>query len=311
MKKKLLRGFLALTLLLTTLTTSGCSLPGLSSAQGSGNTVRIASLNTTESQIIANIISELIDHETNYQTSIVNNLGSAPLMHQALIRGDADIQAVSYSGTELTTTLNLPPTKNADKATKTVAKTVKKRYNQTLFPTYGFENKFAFMVTQQTAQKDHLQKVSDLNKIADSSTIGVDANWLNRKGDGYKDFTKYYGFEFVKAYPMQIGLVYSALASKKMDVVLGYSTDGRVDSYHLKQLQDDKKFFPPYKCSMLVNNSLLKKDPQLKPILHRLDNKIDVHTMRKLNYQVDDQLLEPQVVAQKFLQENHYFRGDK
>lgn len=311
MKKKLRRCLLALALLFTAVTASGCSLPGLSSAQGSSDTVRIASLNTTESQVIANIISELVAHETNYHTEIVNNLGSAPLMHQALIRKDADIQAVSYSGTELTTTLNLPPTKSATKATRIVSQTVKRRYNQTLFPTYGFENKFAFMVTQKTAQKYGLNKVSDLSKVANSSTIGVDANWLNRKGDGYKDFTRYYGFEFAKAYPMQIGLVYSALASNKMDVVLGYSTDGRVDSYHLKQLQDDKKFFPPYKCSMLVNNSLLKEHPDLKPILHRLDGKINVHTMRKLNYQVDDQLLEPQVVAHKFLQENHYFRGDK
>ena len=53
-------------------------------------------------------------------------------------------------------------------------------------------------------------------------------------------------------------------------------------------------------CSLVVNNSLLKKYPKLKPLLHRLDSKINLKTMQELNYQVDDQLLEPNVVARSF-----------
>ncbi|NVY96495.1 osmoprotectant ABC transporter substrate-binding protein [Lactobacillus sp. DCY120] len=287
-----------------------CSFPGLGAGGGNTPSVKIASLNTTESQVMANMLAELISHETKYPTEIVNNLGSAPLIHQALVRNDADIQAVAYSGTELTTNLYLPPEKDPQKATDIVRREAKKRFDQTYFPTYGFSNTFSFMVTQKTARENNLKTVSDLKKVADKFTVGVDANWLNRKGDGYRDFTHHYDLEFAKAYPMQIGLVYSALASNKMNVVLGYSTDGRIDSYHLKSLQDDKHFFPPYNCSMMVNNSLLRQHPELKPILHRLDGKISVHTMRRLNFQVDDQLLEPQVVAHQFLVKNNYFRGE-
>lgn len=63
---------------------------------------------------------------------------------------------------------------------------------------------------------------------------------------------------------MQIGLVYDAVESNKMQSVLGYSTDGRISSYDLEILRDDKKFFPPYEASMVVNNSIIKKDPKLK-----------------------------------------------
>ena len=108
---------------------------------------------------------------------------------------------------------------------------------------------------------------------------------------------------------MQIGLVYDAVEANRMQTVLGYSTDGRIRSYNLKILKDDKKFFPPYQCSLVVNNSLLKKYPKLKPLLHRLDGKINLKTMQELNYQVDDQLLEPNVVAQKFLAKHNYFKG--
>ena len=138
---------------------------------------------------------------------------------------------------------------------------------------------------------------------------GVDSSWMNRKGDGYSDFTKAYGFDFKRVYPMQIGLVYDAVEANRMQTVLGYSTDGRIRSYNLKILKDDKKFFPPYQCSLVVNNSLLKKYPKLKPLLHRLDGKINLKTMQELNYQVDDQLLEPNVVAQKFLAKHNYFKG--
>lgn len=96
-----------------------------------------------------------------------------------------------------------------------------------------------------------------------------------------------------------------------MNVVLGYSTDGRIDSYHLKLLRDDKHFFPPYNCGMLVNNYILREHPDLKPVLHRLDGRIGVHQMRKMNYEVDDQLLEPSTVAHRFLVKNHYFRDSK
>jgi osmoprotectant transport system substrate-binding protein len=44
-------------------------------------------------------------------------------------------------------------------------------------------------------------------------------------------------------------------------------------------------------------------------VLHRLDGKINLKTMQELNYQVDDQLLEPNVVAQKFLAKHNYFKG--
>ncbi|MBA1393715.1 osmoprotectant ABC transporter substrate-binding protein, partial [Lactobacillus sp. XV13L] len=281
------------------------------SAQRNSDSVRVAATTSTESQILAYMISELIEHETNLQTSIVNNMGSASMMHEALVRKNADIQATSFNGTELTGNLQLPPTKDAHKATRIVRRELKKRYDQTYYPTYGFADTYAFMVKQATAQKYHLQTVSDLEKVAQQFSVGVDSIWLNHKGDGYKDFIRYYGFEFKRAHPMQIGLVYSALAANKMDVVLGYSTDGRIDSYHLQQLQDNKHFFPPYQCSLVVNNYMLREHPQLKSLLHRLDGKINLHTMRHLNYQVDDQLLEPQVVAHQFLVQHNYFRGDK
>lgn len=307
--------FKKLTLLITAflvmLATSGCGLPGLSDSQGSNENIRITALTTTESQIVANIVAQLIEHETPYKTSIVNNLGSAPMQHQALYRHDADIQAAAYDGGELTANLLLPAIKDSKKANNTVRREVKKRWDQTYLHTYGFANNYAFMVRAKDQKKYHLYNISDLKKVQNKFSFGVASEWVNAPGVGYPAFQTAYGINFAKAHPMNIGLVYSALKNGKMDVILGYSTDGRIDSYKLHLLKDDKHFFPPYNCGMLINNYVLREHPELKPLLERLVGNISVHDIRKMNYDVDDKLLEPSTVAHQFLVKHDYFRKEK
>ena len=81
-------------------------------------------------------------------------------------------------------------------------------------------------------------------------------------------------------------------------------------SYDLVLLEDDLQFFPPYTCSLVVDNKVLEKYPNLEETLHRLDNKITTETMQKLNYESDGKKLEPQIIAKQFLEENNYFREE-
>lgn len=41
----------------------------------------------------------------------------------------------------------------------------KEKYDQKYYNSFGFENTYAFMVTQEVADKYHLEKVSDLKNI--------------------------------------------------------------------------------------------------------------------------------------------------
>ncbi|GAB2027790.1 osmoprotectant ABC transporter substrate-binding protein [Lactovum odontotermitis] len=264
---------------------------------------------TSESQIIGNMIAELIQHESDYHVKFLNNLVSAQVDQVAMERGELSIASVRYTGTDLVTTLGKKIIKDHEKALKVVQSEFASRYDQEWYPSYGFANEFAFMVTKETAQKYHLTKISDLQKFSDKMKLGVDSGWYEREGDGYKAFTKAYQMKFGRVYPMQVGLLYNALHAEKYDVVLGYSTDGRISSYGLVTLEDDRHFFPPYDCSLVVDKKVLKKYPKLEALLHRLDGKIDTRTMQKLNYESDGKLIEPELIARKFLQEHHYFRN--
>ncbi|WP_424163465.1 osmoprotectant ABC transporter substrate-binding lipoprotein OpuCC [Bacillus amyloliquefaciens] len=283
----------------------GCSLPGLSGA--SDDTIKIGAQSITESEIIANMLAQMIEHNTDLNTALIKNLGSNYVQQQAMLGGEIDIAATRYSGTDLTSTLGMEAEKDPEKALSIVQKEFEKRFHYKWFDSYGFENTYAFTVSKELAEKDHLDKVSDAKKYADQFKLGVDNAWLKRKGDGYKGFTDTYGFEFGTTYPMQIGLVYDAVKNGKMDAVLAYSTDGRIKAYDLKILKDDKQFFPPYDCSPVIPDSVLKQHPELKGIVNKLIGKIDTETMQELNYEVDGKLKEPSVVAKEFLEKHHYF----
>jgi len=52
---------------------------------------------------------------------------------------------------------------------------------------------------------------------------------------------------------------------------------------------------------------LYSLDPKLDTVINKLVGKIDSATMQKLNSMSDEQQIEPQIVAKKFLEENNYF----
>lgn len=286
---------------------AGCGFPGLNSS--GSDTVRIAAQNTTEQQIMSYMLQDMIEHDSKLHTTIINNLGSGTVSFNAMKNNQADITAIRYVGTDLTTTMGENADRNQARATKNVRTTFDKKYHMTYFPSYGFSDTYVWMVTQKTAKKYHLVTMSDMKPVASKMNVGIDQIWLNRKGDGYDGYQKVYGYSFGEVHPMQIGLVYDAVAAGKMDAVLGYSTDGRINSYHLKLLQDNKHFFPPYDASAVATHKILKEHPELKPIISKLNGKIDLKTMQKLNYRVDNDLMEPEVVAKQFLEQHHYFEG--
>lgn len=288
---------------------ASCSLPGLSSSD-SKKTITITGGITSESQILASLVAGMIEHYTDNKVTIINNLATTTINHQAMMNGDAQISAARYTGTDLTTTLGLDPVKDPTEAYDIVSKEFEKRYNETWLKPYGFDNTYVYLVTKETAEKYHLSKVSDLKNVADQLSAGVDPAWITRAGDGYEGFKKAYGFQFKTILPMQIGLVYDAVAAGKMDIVLGYSTDGRIGSYDLVMLEDDKKFFPPYDAVPIIDNKLLKEQPKLQEIIDKLAGTISTDEMQKLNFEADNNLVEPSVVAKEFLEKNKYFEGE-
>lgn len=309
MKKRKNKINIILLILLCLYLLSSCYLPGLGESQSSDGII-ITGGNTSERQIISEISAQMIKHYMpEEEVTIINNLGSSVLAVQAIERGEANIASVMYTGTSLTGELGLASTTNPNEAMCMVKQGYLEKYDAKWLNSFGFENTYAFMITRKLSEELGITKVSQLEKYAAELDAGVDMSWIERDGDGYRDFLKIYDFDFKKIYPMEISLVYNALDSGKMDVVLGYTTDGRIDTFDLIVLEDDKHLFPPYDACPVLTNSILEDYPELENIYGKLIGQIDTLTMQKLNRQSDEELIEPYNVARIFLEENNYFEN--
>lgn len=292
---------------LTALLLAACSLPGLGASVNNDGIV-ITGGTTTEMQILSYMVRGMVEHYLpDASVDMVNNLGSSTLNHQAMIGGDANVSAARYTGTSLTGELAMDPITDPTLAFESVVKGFDDKFNQVWFPSYGFANTYAFLVTREFAEENNLKTVSDLAALAPTLRAGVDNSWMEREGDGYEAFKETYGFDFQRVYPMQVGLVYDALQADEMDIVLGYSTDGRIASYDLVVLEDDLQLFPPYDASPVATKEILEAYPELEAILLKLEDTLTDELMQAMNYEVDNDLVEAQTVAQTFLEENNYF----
>ena len=122
------------------------------------------------------------------------------------------------------------------------------------------------------------------------------------RADGYAGFTQAYGLSFAKQpREMDLSLTYRALQSGELDMIAGNSTDGLISALDLFQLEDDRRYFPPYQAVFITRND---KYEQLSVILDELRNAITTEEMRRMNYAVDAEKKTPAMVAEEWLSKN-------
>ena len=137
----------------------------------------------------------------------------------------------------------------------------------------------------------------------DSSSEGLVAGFNSEfmeRADGYRGLQQAYGFS-LPTQEMEIGLMYQALQSQQVDVISGFSTDGRIRAYRLRVLEDDLNYFPPYYAAPLVRQATLQQFPQLSPLFSSLAGAVSAQEMMQMNYEVDQHQRSPRDVAREFL----------
>lgn len=103
-------------------------------------------------------------------------------------------------------------------------------------------------------------------------------------------------------------VMYKAAYEKKLDVISGYSTDGRLKAFDLVVLKDDKYIFPPYYAAPVIRGDILQQFPELEQVLNMLAGKINDSIMTDLNFKVDYRKELPEKVARNFLLENNLYK---
>lgn len=106
-------------------------------------------------------------------------------------------------------------------------------------------------------------------------------------------------------------IMYKAAYDKELDIISGYSTDGRIKAYDLYVLNDDKKIFPPYFAAPIIKIKTLQKFPQLQETLNLLAGKFSDSIMTDLNYRSDYLHQTPERIAKDFLKQKGLLKGSR
>ena len=106
-------------------------------------------------------------------------------------------------------------------------------------------------------------------------------------------------------------VMYKAAYEGEIDVISGYSTDGRLKAFDLTILKDDKGIFPPYYAAPIVREASLQKFPGLEDALNLLSGKITDSIMTDLNYRTDQLKQTPERVAKDFLAKNGLLKASR
>ena len=246
-----------------------------------GNRVVIASKDFTESIILAEIAAQLLEARGVSVERQFELGGNLP--HEALLSGKVDLYP-EYTGTAYAAILHHTPISNPRQVYEQVKQEYATQFGLDISPPLGFENTFAMLVRGEDSRRLKLTTISDATPHAPQWRAGMGQDFMSR-ADGFPGFSKAYGLKFREVREMDLSLTYIALASKQVDLIAGNSTEGRIATLDLVQLEDDRHYFPPYEAVYVVRKAALT--PTLSEVLSKLSNAITTDEMRKLNYEVD------------------------
>lgn len=150
-----------------------------------------------------------------------------------------------------------------------------------------------------------ITSVSDDNKLK----AGFTPEFMGRQ-DGDLGLRSVYG---LNVHPVVVSdaIMYKAAFEKELDLISGYSTDGRIKAFDLYVLGDDKKIFPPYFAAPIIKTKTLEKFPELENTLNLLSGKFNDSIMTDLNYKSDYLNQTPEKIAKDFLIKTNLYKNPR
>ena len=255
----------------------------------------VGSKNFTEQVLLGEIFAQQIEAKLGTRVDRKLDLGGTMLAHEALKGGSIDLYP-EYTGTALTEVLKRPSVNEPHAAFEAVRDAYHRQWQLAWLPPLGFNNTFAMVVRRQ-------EKLATLSAAAGSHPWRLGMGYeFRQRPDGLDGLLATYHLRLNgDPLTMDLGLLYAALQSRKVDMLAANSTDGLISVLDVAVLQDDRRYFPPYECAVVVREATLGRYPRLRGVLEQLSGRLSDTRMRELNYQVDGKHRPVADVAAEFL----------
>ncbi|HEM6090285.1 TPA: ABC transporter permease/substrate-binding protein [Streptococcus suis] len=256
-----------------------------------------------EPEILINMYKLLIEDQTDIKVEIKPNFGKTSFLYEALKSGSIDIYP-EYTGTITSTLLknsSMDLSTNPEEVYTYAKEAILEQDGLVYLAPMAFQNTYALAVTEDYAQKNGIEKISDLAKVQQTAVAGFSLEFNDRE-DGNIGLKNLYNLQ-LNVKTMEPALRYEAIKSGNVQIIEAYSTDSKVVTYKLKILEDDKQLFPPYQAAPLLSKETLEKYPELEQVLGVLAGKISTEEMTQMNYAVDVDGKSAEQVAREYLEQ--------
>jgi osmoprotectant transport system substrate-binding protein len=268
-------------------------------AQSYPQVVRVGSKNFTEQFIVAEIYAQALEN-AGIKAQTRPNLGATLIAHAALLNGDIDLYP-EYTGTAMAHVVKGDLSGSAEQTYETVKSYYEKNLHLTLLEPTHINNGYAIVVLPETAVRYKLKTLSDLGPASKNLSFGAEGSFADRT-DGLPGMSRVYGIHFKDFRNLaKLGLRYSALTSKNIDVSFGFTTDWQIAEDRLVVLDDDKHLFPPYFLVPVIRQDTLARNPRIADVLNKVSSLLTNENMRAMNAAVERDKEEPKDVATQFL----------
>jgi len=269
---------------------AGCSSEGRPAAPAPppGSAVVVASFNFPESEVVAEIYAQSLEH-AGIPVRRELGLGPRELVRPAQQRGLVDV-VPEYLGTALT---------GDDSATEArflapslmlaqLRQAVRREGLAVLAPAAA-QDQNGLAVTAATARRYHLRTVSDLRAVGPLLTLGG-ASECPRRPLCLPGFRIVYGIAFRGFLPFDdLGQRATALAEGMIDVEVTFTTDPQLASGALVLLRDDAQLQPAENVVPIVSDRALRRyGDRLRTALDGVSRALDTRALTFLNWRVGE-----------------------
>ena len=245
----------------------------LAASQAQGDTLRIGSKRFTESYVLGEALRQAVDGKAAVEYR--PGMGNTGILYSALRAGAIDLYP-EYTGTIAREILKVEGSPRLDEIDRLLAP-----LGLGAAVKLGFNNSYALAMREDRAEALGMRTLSDLEGHA-GLKLGLSQEFIGR-ADGWPGLKAAYRLPYGTPSGLDHGLAYEAIAAGRIDVMDVYSTDAKIERYHLRVLEDDRGFFPRYDAVLLYRLDVPKRFPEAWRALQGLEGRIDERRMIRMN----------------------------
>ena len=280
---------------------------GETAAPADGPTITVASFNFPESVILAEIYAQAMS-DAGYSVEKELNLGARELIFEDLKSGNIDF-IPEYVGSSLGVGFGGEPTSDTEE-TRSKLQGQFSEFNVEVLEAAPAQDKNVFVVSQQFAEENDLESVSDLANVEGNIVFGGPPECQERDTCllGLQDT---YGLDNIEFRAIQEGSVrVSSLENGEIDLALLFSTQPVIKEKGFVALEDDQGMIPAENIVPVVSQEILDAyGDEFRSLINSISAEITTETLLDLNGRVELEGEDPADVATQWLEDNGFLGG--